>query len=72
MNLLMVESDDEDIDLDSVGEGIEVRHRPIDMPISIDELYNLIVCKDCGIGLPLNGRQRILRNIMAGRRHWSR
>jgi hypothetical protein len=23
------------------------------MPISIDELYNLIVCSDCGIGLPL-------------------
>ena len=49
MNLLIVESVDEEMVLDTDAMATE---RSIDIPISIDELYNLIVCNECGIGLP--------------------
>src|SRR5277367_6237586 len=31
---------------------VDALKRVIDMPLSIDRRYNLIVCNDCGIGLP--------------------
>ena len=43
LNLLMVEVERMDMD---------VTEQAIGMPLSIDRLYNLIVCNDCGIGLP--------------------
>src|ERR1700735_4497427 len=52
VNLLMVEAHGEELELDSSGMELGSRQRAIEMPISIDELYNLIVCNDCGIGLP--------------------
>jgi hypothetical protein len=48
----MLESHDEEMDLDIDGQELEVEQCPVDIPISIDTMYNLIVCKDCGIGLP--------------------
>jgi hypothetical protein len=53
VNLLMIEPHDEEMELDSNGMQLGARQRAIDMPISIDDLYNLIVCNDCGIGVPL-------------------
>src|SRR6266496_4617278 len=38
---------DNEIDVDMR----EVEHS-VDMPIMIDQLYNLVVCEDCGIALP--------------------
>lgn len=52
MNLLIVELDNEGLNLDMNAMNLEVRQQSIEMPICKDELYNLIVCKDCGIGLP--------------------
>ena len=48
----MVEPIGEEMDVDTVAVNLEVRECPINIPISIDGLYNVIVCKDCGIGLP--------------------
>ena len=31
---------------------MEEVERSVNMPISIDSLYNVIVCDECGIGLP--------------------
>ena len=45
LNLLTVELDTEDV-------NSEIRDSTIDIPISIDEAYNLIVCRECGVGLP--------------------
>ena len=52
MNLLTVELNGEGMDLDTDTMDLEVIGRSINMSISIDEVYNLIVCKDCGVGLP--------------------
>jgi Orsellinic acid/F9775 biosynthesis cluster protein D len=49
MNLLIV---DESMDIDGVDINLDARERSTNMPICIDAVYNLIVCKDCGIGLP--------------------
>ena len=49
----MVEVDSEEMDLDTDDMNLEIRQCSIGMPICIYELYNLIVCKDCGVGLPL-------------------
>src|SRR5208282_3539022 len=45
LNIEEMESSVDAMDLDD-GD------RAIDMPICIDETYDLIVCKDCGIGVP--------------------
>jgi len=52
MKLLMVEPNDERMDLEVDTMDLEVGQRSIEMPIYIDRLYNLIVCKDCAVGLP--------------------
>jgi hypothetical protein len=53
MNLLIVEPAGEEMDLDAESADLATRERSTDMPIAMDERYNLIVCKECGIGLPL-------------------
>src|SRR5579859_4624312 len=53
MKVLMVEHDDERMDLDPDSMNLEATEHHIQLPITVDGLYNLIVCKDCGIGLPL-------------------
>ena len=53
MNVLMVELIAEDMDLDEDSTHLAMREDCIEMPIARDERYNLIVCKECGIGLPL-------------------
>jgi len=52
MNLLMIEHNTEDTESSADGMDLEVGDQSIDMPICIDEMYDLIVCKDCGIGVP--------------------
>jgi len=48
----MIEHDSEDSDSNADVMDLEVEDQSIDMPICIDETYDLIVCKDCGIGVP--------------------
>jgi hypothetical protein len=48
----MVEPGGETMDLSSDAMDLEVGQCSIDMPICIDGQYNLIVCKDCCIGVP--------------------
>jgi Orsellinic acid/F9775 biosynthesis cluster protein D len=48
----MIEHDSEDSDSNADVMDLEVGDQSIDMPICIDETYDLIVCKDCGIGVP--------------------
>ena len=45
--MLIVENEEMAVDV----EVREVEYSG-DMPLMIDQLYNLIVCDDCGIGLP--------------------
>jgi hypothetical protein len=45
LNVLIVESHPEPMDVD-------VTERPIDLRLSLDRLYNMMVCKDCCVGLP--------------------
>src|SRR5436190_20535898 len=47
MKWLIVENEEMAVDV----EVREVEYSG-DMPLTIDQLYNLIVCDDCGIGLP--------------------
>ena len=54
MNLLMIEVGNEEDNSRASSMKIEVLERCIDAPICIDEVYNLIVCKDCEIGIPLD------------------
>ena len=54
MNLLMIEVGNEEDNSRASSMKIEVLERCIDAPICIDEVYNLIVCKDCGIGISLD------------------
>src|SRR5271156_3620031 len=54
MNLLMIEVENEEDYSRASSMEMEVLERSIDTPICIDEVYNLIVCKDCGIGIPLD------------------
>lgn len=52
MELLIVEAEETMInDHDIDAEMTEAEHS-VNMPIMIDQLYNLIVCEDCGIALP--------------------
>ena len=50
--LLMIEYNIDDTDSNADVMDLESREDIIDMPICIDDVYNLIVCKDCGIGVP--------------------
>jgi len=52
MNLLMIELDTEEMDSSADAMDLDGRDHAIEMPICIDETYDLIVCKDCGIGVP--------------------
>src|SRR5271154_4748885 len=54
MNLLMIEVGNEGDNSRDSSVEMEGLERSIDAPICIDEVYNLIVCKDCGIGVPLD------------------
>ena len=42
------------MELDAESADLATRERSTGMPIAMDERYNLIVCKECGIGLPLD------------------
>jgi Orsellinic acid/F9775 biosynthesis cluster protein D len=48
----MIEYDSEDSDSNADVMDLEEDDRSIDMPICIDDIYDLIVCNDCGIGVP--------------------
>jgi len=52
VNLLMIELNTEETDSSANAMDLDDRDDAVDMPICIDEVYNLIVCKDCGIGVP--------------------
>lgn len=52
MNLLMIELNTESTNSSADVMDLEVRDHVIDMPISIDDMYDLIICKNCGIGVP--------------------
>jgi hypothetical protein len=41
--------------------NVEIENCAIELPIEIDTVYNLIVCKDCGIGVPLERVSNHLR-----------
>ena len=49
MNLLILEPTG---NLDQEFTDLATRERSTALPIAVDERYNLIVCKECGIGLP--------------------
>ena len=51
-NLLMIELNNDGMDSSADAMDLDGGDRAIDMPICIDETYDLIVCKDCGIGVP--------------------
>jgi len=53
MNLLIVEFEDGGIDDGNPAAEMDVEW-PINLPIAIDELYNLIVCKGCGVAIPFD------------------
>ena len=40
------------MDLDEESTNLATREYSTVLPIAVDERYNLIVCKECGIGLP--------------------
>jgi hypothetical protein len=48
----MIEPTGEEMDLDADSADLVTRERSTEMLIAVDERYNLIVCKECGIGLP--------------------
>ncbi len=50
MKLLMLKVEEPTVD-DHDVEMEEVEHS-INMPIMIDQLYNVVICDECGIGLP--------------------
>ena len=68
LNLLIVEVEDQlsvdddhgsvDDDTGSVGDDpgtvMEDVEQSINVPIALDELYNLIICKGCGIAIPFD------------------
>jgi hypothetical protein len=51
MNLLIIEPVDEEMNLDVDSVDLVIRERSIGIFIAMDERYNLIVCKEYGIGL---------------------
>ena len=62
-NSLMAEPNDQRMGVDTVYIDLEVAARSMNMHISIDETYNLIVCKDCGIGSPFEWVPAHLREL---------
>ena len=48
----MVESLDEMMDVEVTGQAGEVTERSVELPLSHDPLYNLIVCNHCCVALP--------------------
>ena len=48
----MIELNSEDTDSSEDVMDLEMGDQLIDMPLCIDSMYDLIVCKDCGIGVP--------------------
>ena len=48
----MIELNTDGTDSSADAMDLDVGDHVIDMPICIDETYDLIVCKDCGIGVP--------------------
>ena len=48
----MIEPTGEEMELDADSAALATKERSTDMFITVDERYNLIVCKECGIGLP--------------------
>ena len=48
----MIELTGEEMELDAESADLTTRERSTDMLIALDERYNLIICKECGIGLP--------------------
>ena len=40
------------MDLNEESTNLATREYSTALPITVDERYNLIVCKECGIGLP--------------------
>ena len=52
MNLLIVELTREEMNLDEDSDDLGTRERSTALPIAVDGRYNLVVCKECGIGLP--------------------
>ena len=52
MNLLILEPNGTEMDLDEESTNLATRERSTALLIAVDERYNLIVCKECGIGLP--------------------
>src|SRR5436190_745665 len=53
MNLLIVELEDGGIDDGDSAIEMDVEWS-INLPIAIDESYNLIVCKGCGVAIPFD------------------
>jgi hypothetical protein len=51
MNLLMIESTDEEMELDTDSIALIIKEYSIDIFIIMDERYNLIIYKEYGIGL---------------------
>ena len=54
MNLLILEPNGTEMDLDEESTNLATRERSTALLIAVDERYNLIVCKECGIGLPFD------------------
>ena len=52
MNLLILEPNGTEMDLDEESTNLATRECSTALLIAVDERYNLIVCKECGIGLP--------------------
>ena len=52
MNLLILEPTGTEMNLDEEFTDLATREHFTALPIVVDERYNLIICKECGIGLP--------------------
>jgi hypothetical protein len=59
----MAEPIEQSMDVDMVCMDLTVPERSMNMSISIDKSYNLVVCKDCGIGLPFEWVLSHLREL---------
>jgi hypothetical protein len=50
--MLILEPTSTEMNLDEESTNLATRECSTALPIAVDERYNLIVCKECGIGLP--------------------
>jgi hypothetical protein len=50
--VLTLESPDEMMDVEVTGQAEEATERLLELPLSLDPLYNLIVCSHCCVALP--------------------